>query len=87
MKADSTDKAEPASKSAQDGNRMQGEKSKSMQLRGFRRKDWAKGSKEMKARGPRRQDRRHPHQGRGLDRQQGSDDGQRRDFSDCRTAG
>ena len=30
MKADSTDKAEPGSKSAQDGNRMQGEKSKSM---------------------------------------------------------
>ena len=30
MKADSTDKAEPGSKSAQDGDRMQGEKSKSM---------------------------------------------------------
>ena len=30
MKADSTDKSPPASKSAQDGNRMQGEKSKSM---------------------------------------------------------
>ncbi len=34
MKAsDSTDKMAPSSKSAQDSNRMQGEKSKSMQLR------------------------------------------------------
>lgn len=46
MKADSTDKAEPRSKSAQDGNRMQGEKSKSMHS-----EDSTKGSKEMKAEG------------------------------------
>jgi hypothetical protein len=47
MKAsDSTDKAAPASKSAQDGNRMSGEKSKSMSS-----DDSAKGNKEMKAEG------------------------------------
>jgi|LNFM01.1.fsa_nt_gb hypothetical protein len=46
MKADSTDKAEPRSKSAQDGNRMQGEKSKSMSS-----DDSTKSSKEMKAEG------------------------------------
>jgi hypothetical protein len=45
MKADSTDKAEPRSKSAQDGNRMQGEKSKGMSA------DDSKSSKEMKAEG------------------------------------
>jgi hypothetical protein len=46
MKADSTDKSPPASKSAQDGNRMQGEKSKSMSS-----EDSAKGGKDMKAEG------------------------------------
>ena len=50
MKADSTDKAEPGSKAAQDGNRMQGEKSKSMHSEDSP-KDSAKGSKEMKAEG------------------------------------
>lgn len=45
MKADSTDKSGPASKSAQDGDRMQGEKSKSMSA------DDSKSSKEMKAEG------------------------------------
>jgi hypothetical protein len=44
--SDSTDKMAP-SKSAQDGNRMQGEKSKSMHSE----TDSAKGSKEMKAEG------------------------------------
>ena len=46
MKADSTDKAEPRSKSAQDGDKMQGEKSKSMSS-----EDSAKGGKDMKAEG------------------------------------
>lgn len=46
MKADSTDKSGPASKSAQDGNRMQGEKSKSMSS-----DDSTRSSKEMKAEG------------------------------------
>ena len=50
MKADSTDKAEPRSKSAQDGDKMQGEKSKSMRSEDSP-KDSAKGSKEMKAEG------------------------------------
>ena len=50
MKADSTDKAEPRSKSAQDGDKMQGEKSKSMRSEEAP-KDSAKGSKEMKAEG------------------------------------
>jgi hypothetical protein len=44
--SDSTDKAAPANKSAQDGNRTSGEKSKSMSS-----DDSAKGSKEMKAEG------------------------------------
>ncbi len=46
MKADSTDKSGAASKSAQDGNRMQGEKSKSMHS-----EESTKSSKEMKAEG------------------------------------
>ena len=46
MKADSTNKSGPASKSAQDGNRMQGEKSKSMSS-----DDSTRSSKEMKAEG------------------------------------
>jgi hypothetical protein len=46
MKADSTDKSGPPSKSAQDGNRMQGEKSKSMHS-----EESTKSSKEMKAEG------------------------------------
>ena len=48
--ADSADKAEPRNKSAQDTNRMQGEKSKSMQLRD-RLDDSSKGGKDMKAEG------------------------------------
>jgi hypothetical protein len=51
MKADSTDKAQPGSTSAQDGNRMQGEKSKSMHSETDSAKDSAKGNKEMKAEG------------------------------------
>jgi hypothetical protein len=51
MKADSTDKAQPGSKSAQDGNRMQGEKSKSMHSETDSAKDSAKGNKEMKSEG------------------------------------
>ena len=47
---DSTDKMAP-SKSAQDSNRMQGEKSKSMHSETDSTKDSAKGSKEMKAEG------------------------------------
>lgn len=46
MKAFDNDKAAPPSKSAQDGNRMSGEKSKSMSS-----DDSAKGNKEMKAEG------------------------------------
>ena len=54
--ADSTDKADKgthpgASKSAQDSDRMQGEKSKSMHSETDSTKDSAKGSKEMKAEG------------------------------------
>jgi hypothetical protein len=50
--ADKADKAQPgASKSAQDSNRMQGEKSKSMHSETDSTKDSAKGSKEMKAEG------------------------------------
>jgi hypothetical protein len=48
--SDSTDKMAP-SKSAQDSNRMQGEKSKSMHSETDSTKDSAKGSKEMKAEG------------------------------------
>ena len=48
--SDSTDKMAP-SKSAQDSNRMQGEKSKSMHSETNSTKDSAKGSKEMKAEG------------------------------------
>jgi hypothetical protein len=51
MKADSTDKTQPGSKSAQDGNRMQGEKSKSMHSETDSAKDSAKGHKEMKSEG------------------------------------
>lgn len=52
MKADSTDKAEPRGKSAQDSNRMQGEKSKSMSADDSAKdKDGAKGDKAMKAEG------------------------------------
>jgi hypothetical protein len=48
--ADSADKADKApNKSAQDSNRMQGEKSKSMHSETDSTKDSAKGSKEMKA--------------------------------------
>ena len=47
--SDSTDKMAPPSKSAQDGNRMQGEKSKSMHSETDSTKD--KGSKDMKAEG------------------------------------
>jgi hypothetical protein len=50
--ADKPDKAQPgASKSAQDSNRMPGEKSKSMHSETDSTKDSAKGSKEMKAEG------------------------------------
>ena len=49
----------PRSKSAQDGNRMQGEKSKSMQLRGF-----GQGQQGNEGRGPRRQDRHDGTEGR-----------------------
>jgi len=50
--ADKADKAQPgASKSAQDGNRMQGEKSKSMHSETDSTKDSVKGSKDMKAEG------------------------------------
>jgi len=49
--SDSTDKMAPPSKSAQDSNRMQGEKSKSMHSETDSTKDSAKGSKEMKAEG------------------------------------
>jgi hypothetical protein len=49
--SDSTDKMAPPSKSAQDGNRMQGEKSKSMHSETDSTKDSAKGSKDMKAEG------------------------------------
>ena len=48
--SESTDKMAP-SKSAQDSNRMQGEKSKSMHSETDSAKDSAKGSKEMKAEG------------------------------------
>ena len=51
MKADSTDKTQPGSKSAQDSNKMQGEKSKSMHSETDSTKDSSKGSKEMKAEG------------------------------------
>jgi hypothetical protein len=47
--SDSTDKMAPPSKSAQDGNRMQGEKSKSMHSETDSTKD--KGGKDMKAEG------------------------------------
>jgi hypothetical protein len=49
--SDSTDKMAPPSKSAQDSNRMQGEKSKSMHSETDSTKDSAKGSKDMKAEG------------------------------------
>jgi len=54
--ADSADKADKATqpgagKSVQDGNRMQGEKSKSMHSETDSTKDSAKGSKDMKAEG------------------------------------
>ena len=49
--SDSTDKMAPPSKSAQDSNRMQGEKSKSMHSETDSAKDSAKGNKEMKSEG------------------------------------
>jgi hypothetical protein len=50
MKSTESDKAPPSSKSAQDGNRMQGEKSKSMHSETDTPKD-SKGGKDMKAEG------------------------------------